>query len=60
MEGRIPSQIRAGLEALGHEIEELPDWTTAVGGVQGIVVDASSGAFVGGADPRRDGYALGF
>jgi gamma-glutamyltranspeptidase len=30
-----------------------------VGGGQGIVRDPESGAFVGGADPRRDGYAIG-
>ena len=30
-----------------------------VGGGQGIHVDPDSGAFMGGADPRRDGYALG-
>ena len=60
MESRVPKGIREGLAALGHEIVELPEYTAAVGGVQGIVVDPSSGAFVGGADPRRDGYALGF
>ena len=60
IEGRIPSKIRTGLETLGHEVVELPDWTATVGGVQGIVVDPSSGAFVAGADPRRDGYALGY
>jgi len=29
-----------------------------VGGGQGISRDPESGAFVAGADPRRDGYAL--
>jgi gamma-glutamyltranspeptidase/glutathione hydrolase len=60
MEGRVPREIRAGLAALAHQIEELPDWTAGVGGFQGIVVHPSSGAFIGGADPRRDGYALGY
>jgi gamma-glutamyltranspeptidase/glutathione hydrolase len=60
MESRVPKEIRTGLEALGHEIEELPEWTPAVGGFQGIVVHPSSGAYIAGADPRRDGYALGY
>ena len=29
------------------------------GGAQGITVDQDSGALMGGADPRRDGYAIG-
>jgi gamma-glutamyltranspeptidase len=28
--------------------------------VQGIMVDPESGALMGGADPRRDGYAIGW
>jgi gamma-glutamyltranspeptidase/glutathione hydrolase len=31
-----------------------------VGGVQGIMVDPESGVLMGGADPRRDGYAIGW
>ena len=31
-----------------------------VGGGQGIMVDPETGSFMGGADPRRDGYALGW
>ena len=27
---------------------------------QGIMVDGDTGSFMGGADPRRDGYALGW
>jgi len=59
MEARVPETVRAGLARRGHEIDLLPDWSAIVGGAQGIVVDPESGALMGGADPRRDGYALG-
>jgi gamma-glutamyltranspeptidase len=32
----------------------------SVGGAQGIAVDGESGVFQGGADPRRDGVAMGW
>lgn len=59
-EGRISKEVLAGLEARGHEVEVQPDFTMAVGGAQGIMIDPESGAFTGGADPRRDGYAIGW
>ena len=59
MEGRIPGEVRAGLEARGHDVQVLPDWTAGVGGGQGIAVDQNEGSLMGGADPRRDGYAIG-
>lgn len=37
----------------------LPDWTATVGGGHGIAFDPVEGSFMGGADPRRDGYAMG-
>jgi gamma-glutamyltranspeptidase/glutathione hydrolase len=57
---RIPVQVLAELQALGHEINRLEAYSPFVGGGQGIMVDPESGAFLGGADPRRDGYALGW
>jgi len=36
----------------------IDDWSWIVGGGQGIIRDPESGALHGGADPRRDGYAL--
>ncbi|MCY3736958.1 MAG: gamma-glutamyltransferase [Gemmatimonadaceae bacterium] len=59
VESRVPSEVLADLERRGHEIHHLGDWSPGVGGGQGIHVDPDSGAFMGGADPRRDGYALG-
>ena len=57
-EGRIPAATREGLEGRGHRVNVIEDWSWIVGGGQGIARDPESGAFVAGADPRRDGYAL--
>ena len=59
-EGRIPQDVLDGLSARGHLVEKMPDFTMAVGGAQGIMIDPESGALTGGADPRRDGYAIGW
>lgn len=59
-EARIPAAVRAALAARGHVIRDLPDWSWVVGGGQGVWVDPVSGALTGGADPRRDGYAMGW
>ncbi len=58
IETRIPSEIRDGLADLGHELQLIGEWSTLVGGGQGIMVDPDTGALCAGADPRRDGYAL--
>ena len=58
VEGRIPAAVREGLAARGHQVNVLEDWSWVVGGGQGIRRDPESGALQGGADPRRDGYAL--
>ncbi len=47
------------LVAMGHEVVEKGEWDLFFGGVQGIVY-MPDGTIRGGADPRRDGKALGF
>jgi gamma-glutamyltranspeptidase/glutathione hydrolase len=60
MEDRVPAKTRKALQALGHQIESIGDWSWSVGGGQGILRHPESGVLQGGADPRRDGYAVGF
>ena len=60
MEARVPAAARDALTQRGHQIDLLADWSPTVGGAQGIMVDPETGAMMGGADPRRDGYVLGF
>lgn len=59
-ESRIPKAILDDLAARGHMVEVLPEFSMAVGGAQGIMIDPDSGTLSGGADPRRDGYAIGW
>ncbi len=59
IERRMSKSVRRALKARGHDVKVLPDYSPVCGGAQGIVVDAESGALMGGADPRRDGYAIG-
>jgi gamma-glutamyltranspeptidase/glutathione hydrolase len=58
IETRVPPEIRDELAALGHVLEPVGDWSNLMGGGQGIMIDPDSGVYCGGADPRRDGYAL--
>ncbi|MCE2463031.1 MAG: gamma-glutamyltransferase family protein [Dehalococcoidia bacterium] len=60
IEGRFSEEVAAGLDKMGHKVDWLPDWTTATGGMSGIMVDRERGILIGGADPRRDNYAMGW
>ena len=59
-EGRISSDVLAGMTARGHLVDRHPDFSMTFGGAQGVMIDPDSGTFSGGADPRRDGYAIGW
>ncbi len=59
-ETRIAGEVLAALEEMGHRFNRLGDWSPGLGGGQGIMVDPETGCFMGGADPRRDGYAIGW
>ena len=55
----ITPEVAAELEAMGHTVTDKGAWQLFFGGVQGIVYQ-EDGTLRGGADPRRDGKALGF
>jgi gamma-glutamyltranspeptidase/glutathione hydrolase len=57
IEDRIPSDIRDLLVEKGHDVKTADGW--AFGGVQAILIDRENRTLMGGADPRRDGYAIG-
>jgi gamma-glutamyltranspeptidase/glutathione hydrolase len=57
-ESRIAADTRDDLARRGHQVNVIDDWSWIVGGGQGITRDPESGALQGGADPRRDGYAI--
>ena len=59
VEGRIPESTINELTRRGHDVVVLPEWATSTGGLSGIMVDQKTGVLKGGADPRRDNYAVG-
>ena len=60
VERRTDASVIDGLKSRGHDIQLLSNWSPAVGGGQGVLIDPDNGVYSGGADPRRDGYALGY
>ena len=59
VESRIDQSVIDALSARGHGAEATDPWTMGVGGMQGASRNLDTGALQGGADPRRDGYAIG-
>lgn len=60
LEDRFSESTRQALRDMGHAVESIGDWSLSVGGGQGLTRDPDSGVWQGGADPRRDGYAVGW
>jgi gamma-glutamyltranspeptidase/glutathione hydrolase len=59
MESRFGPNIREGLQSRGHVLEIMDAWG-ASGSEMMIQVDPETGVLQGAADPRRDGYAVGW
>ena len=59
LESRFPEGLSQALAALGHPVQTIGPWD-AVGSAMLIARDAQAGVLHGGADPRRDGHALGW
>jgi gamma-glutamyltranspeptidase/glutathione hydrolase len=59
VESRFSPQALSGLERRGHVLNILGDWGAA-GSEMMIQVDTNTGALHGAADPRCDGYAMGW
>ena len=57
LERGISEDTRMLLQRMGHDVLPPGD---SYGGGQMIVIDADSGALLGGSDPRKDGCAIGF
>lgn len=60
LEEPLESQVSGELEKRGHRVLRKRFPTNQFGGGQGIIIDPSSGALLGGSDPRKDGCALGY
>lgn len=59
LEERFPTDVQDKLRGLGHPVRTIGPWE-ATGSMMLIQVDPATGALFGGADPRRDGYAIGW
>jgi gamma-glutamyltranspeptidase/glutathione hydrolase len=59
VEGRIAEGVRDRLADLGHRVLRWPDMTAAASGVCAIR-RLDTGTLEGGADPRRESYAVGW
>lgn len=59
VEGRLSEEVIGELARRGHDVDRWPDWTAQTGGACAIVVDSVRGTLLGGADPRRESYAIG-
>jgi gamma-glutamyltranspeptidase/glutathione hydrolase len=60
LEARIPSEAQIRLNKMGYDINLYPEWTWMCGGACAIIVDGEHGMLKGGADPRRECYAIGY
>lgn len=59
VESRVSEKTVKKLEKMGHKVVTTEDWDRGMGSVQGVLY-REDGLLEGGADPRRDGKALGF
>ena len=60
MEGRFDPTTTRRLRAMGHPVHELDAWDGVTGREMALYVDQDNGAIHGAADPRYDGYAIGY
>ena len=61
IETRVDNEVLKSLRQMGYLLDtSLGDWSMTVGGAQGVSIDRKTGWIMGGADPRRNGYAVGW
>ena len=59
VEGRIAPEVAEELARRGHKVEVWDDFSPRMGSLSAIVADRERGMLSGGADPRREAYAIG-
>ena len=60
MESRFDDGAMRQLRAMGHPVFELDAWDGVTGREMALHIDPDTGALHGAADPRYDGYAIGW
>lgn len=60
VEARVPAEALAQLEALGHVVQPWLAWQWQAGGVGAVGISPENGVLAGGAEARRESYAIGW
>lgn len=60
VEARVPETTLAELESLGHVVSPWLAWQWQAGGVGAVGLNPQTGVMAGGAETRRESYALGW
>lgn len=60
LENRFADEVGKHLLRDGYQVKTRRGWEFAFGGVEAVLLQRNSSVFMGGADPRRDGYAIGW
>jgi gamma-glutamyltranspeptidase / glutathione hydrolase len=60
VEARVPAETLAQLEALGHVVQPWLAWQWQAGGVGAVAINHGTGVRSGGAETRRESYAIGW
>jgi gamma-glutamyltranspeptidase/glutathione hydrolase len=60
VEARVPAETLARLEGLGHRVEPWLAWQWQAGGVGAVAINHETGVLAGGAETRRESYAIGW
>ena len=60
LENRISGDVSRRLNKEGYEVNVCGTWEFAFGGVEAICLHDNRKVFMAAADPRRDGYAIGY
>ena len=60
LESRYSKDLGKALEGLGHKVTWWPEWTPNCGAVSLVVKEPDSNLIMGGADVRRECYAVGW
>lgn len=60
VESRVPERERQKLRALGYDVNVYGEYSWNCGGACAIIFDSDRNVLMGGADPRRECYAIGY
>lgn len=60
LEDRLPVSVSDHLARAGYEVEKVGPWEFALGGAEAVALHHNGKVLMGAADPRREGYAIGW